>query len=233
MRNSFFFTILYDFVSLFYPRYCLGCSNSLVKGEEVVCTRCMLEMPQTGYHTDPENPLKLRLAGRLELGYALAFFRFSKTGSIQQLLHQLKYKNHPEIGVMLGKVYGFKLKALGLQSSFDLIIPVPLHPGRLRRRGYNQSSMFAQGLSLSLGIPFSDHVLTRKVSTETQTRKTKLKRWENVQEVFTISKADQIVNKRILLVDDVITTGATVEACGNVLQRNGCSTLSIACIAVA
>jgi ComF family protein len=223
--------IFRDFISLFYPDYCLGCSNSLVSGERLICTRCILQMPQTSYHLNQENPLKSRLSGRLPVLYALAFFKFSKSGRIQQVLHALKYKNHPDVGVLLGKVYGQRLKETGCR--FDLIVPVPLHPSRLRKRGYNQSGKFAEGLSEGLGIPYSEKVLGRTVKTVTQTNKTKLKRWENVSEVFRIMDGQLITRKHILLVDDVITTGATIEACGKVLTENGCCSISIASIAVA
>jgi ComF family protein len=220
-----------DFVSLFFPDYCLGCSGSLVRGEKMICTRCMLEMPQTNYHYFPDNPLKLRMAGRIPLIHALSFFRFNKNGRIQHVLHALKYKNEPDVGVMLGRVYGEKLKDLAL--SFDLIVPVPLHPSRQRKRGYNQSAKFAQGLGESLEIPFREDVLIRSVKTATQTNKNKLKRWENVNDVFAIKDRGPIQSKHILLVDDVVTTGATLEACALVLTGHGCDRISIASIATA
>src|SRR5688572_17607348 len=144
-RKPFLYIIVRDFISLFFPHYCAGCFNSLVKGETLICTRCMLEMPQTHYHLQRENPLKLRLEGRVRLVDALGFYRFSKRGRIQHILHALKYKNQPELAVVLGRVYGQKLK--DAEFSFDFIIPVPLHATRLRKRGYNQSSKFAEGLS--------------------------------------------------------------------------------------
>lgn len=232
MSNLTVRTVVRDFVSLFYPQYCLACSTTLFKGEDVVCSRCMLEMPQTNYHLDPDNALNRRFRGRLPLEMAAALFRFSKSGTIQKLLHQFKYKNHPEIGVMLGKLYGSKLKT-SQANLFDLIIPVPLHPAKLRRRGYNQSEKFAEGLSLTMNAPVSDSVLRRVVRTHTQTRKSKLERWENVGGVFGISDVEAIHNRRILLVDDVVTTGATIEACGSLLIDGGCRSLSIACIAEA
>jgi ComF family protein len=152
---------------------------------------------------------------------------------VQHLLHQLKYHNHPEVGIRLGHAFGFDLVKAGHQNSFDLIIPVPLHPSRKRKRGYNQSAKFAEGLSDILKIPYDDDVSLRTVSTSTQTKKNKLQRWENVESVFSIHHIDQIKEKRILLVDDVITTGATIEACGNHLLKNGCKELSVACIAEA
>jgi ComF family protein len=222
---------LRDFVALFFPDYCLGCSNTLVRGENLVCTRCMLEMPQTNFHVNPENPLKFRMAGRIPLIHALAFFRFTKRGRIQHILHALKYKNQPDVGIMLGKVYGQKLKEHDL--IFDLIIPVPLHATRLRKRGYNQSAKFAEGLSATLGIAWSDNVLFRAVKTATQTNKSKLGRWENVSEVFGCHNPSEVLNKHVLLVDDVVTTGATLEACASVLVDQGCRAVSIASIAVA
>jgi ComF family protein len=230
-RKPFLYIIVRDFISLFFPDYCAGCFNSLVKGESLICTRCMLEMPQTHYHLQRENQLKLRLEGRVPLIHALGFYRFSKRGRIQHILHALKYKNQPELAVVLGRVYGQKLKEA--EFTFDLIIPVPLHATRLRKRGYNQSSKFAEGLSEILEIPFSEKVLVRSVKTDTQTRKTRLRRWENVSEVFVLTEPSPIRGKHVLLVDDVVTTGATIEACAAVLHNSGCRGVSIACIAVA
>jgi ComF family protein len=229
--NSRFTEILLDFVFLFFPRYCLGCNDALVKGEETICTTCMLEMAKTDDHLYRENALYKRLSLQMPLARAMALFKFSKNGRVQQLLHQLKYKNHPEIGLMLGRVYGERIMAGGLGQSFDLILPVPLHPARRRRRGYNQSAKFAEGLSETLGIPFSDDTLARRIKTETQTRKTKLDRLENMKDVFQLKRRENLTGRRILLVDDVVTTGATLEACGQLLLSEGCSELSIACIA--
>jgi len=222
-----------DFVSLFYPHYCLGCSQALFKGEEILCTRCIRDLPKTGYHEDENNPVKSRLMGRLPIKHAMAFLRFRKTGIVQHLLHQLKYNNHPEVGVKLGQVYGKELVDFGMINEFDLIVPVPLHETRKRRRGYNQSARFAEGLSKSLQIPWDESISTRKVSTSTQTRKSKVERWENVKDVFDIYQPEKIREVRILLVDDVMTTGATLEACGKHLIEAGCKELSIACLAEA
>ncbi len=224
--------ILVDFISLLYPRYCFACREGLVKGEETICSKCMLELPRTHYHLDTENALFRRLNGRIPLKFAFAFFLFRKGGNVQHLLHALKYNNHPEIGETIGEVYGQELQQAGYDQKFNLIVPVPLHASRKRKRGYNQSEKFAAGLSKNLNIPFSDALL-RATKTETQTRKTKLKRWQNVSEVFRVKDLDQIRNQNILLVDDVITTGATIEACAQVLLTEGCSSISIASIAYA
>jgi len=226
-------SILSDFVSLFFPNSCLGCKEALVKGEEVLCTHCLAELPRTNYHLQETNPIQERLFGRLDVKHAWAFLKFRKSGIVQHLLHQLKYNNHPEVGVRIGMLFGKELCEQGLDKEFDLIVPVPLHNSRQRKRGYNQSAKFAEGLSSSLTIPWDESISIRKKRTTTQTRKSKLDRWENVKDVFGVDVADKILNKRILLVDDVITTGATLEACGRHLLENNCSALSIACIAEA
>ncbi len=198
-----------DFVSLFFPNYCLGCKNTLVKGEDILCTHCILELPKTDYHTFVDNPIRLRLEGRIHVTYAFAFLRFRKTGLVQHLLHQLKYNNHPEVGIR------------------------PLHESRLRKRGYNQSAKIAEGLSHSLNVAWDENCVKRIIKTTTQTRKSKIERWENVKDGFMIIRPEKIRGKRVLLVDDVITTGATLEACGRHLLEHGCIELSFACLAEA
>lgn len=224
--------ILGDFISLFFPRYCLSCSNSLVGGEETLCTRCIFNLPKNNYPID-DNPIKDRLAGRLPVTYALAFLKLKKGGVVQKMLHQLKYNHHPEIGVKLGKVFGSELRPFGLANAFDLIVPVPLHESRKRKRGYNQSAKFAEGLGYALGLPWDESISIRKRKTTTQTNKSKLERWENVKDVFNVNQSNLVAGKRILLVDDVITTGATLESCGTHLMQSGCAQISIACIAEA
>lgn len=222
--------IIEDFISLFFPRYCLACSVALVKGEETLCTRCIFNLPKTNYDIE-DNLVKDRLLGRLPLRYAVAFLKFKKRGHVQRLLHELKYNHHPEIGVKLGKVLGKELKERGLESAFDLIIPVPLHDTRKRKRGYNQSAKFAEGLSYALGVPWDESISIRQKKTATQTNRSRGQRWENVKDVFSISPTSTLKGSRVLLVDDVITTGATLEACGMHLIGSGCRELSIGCIA--
>jgi ComF family protein len=221
-----------DFTSLFFPEYCLGCFAGMVKGEEILCTKCLAELPLTGYLDIDENPIKEKFIGRLPIKNAWAFLRFRKEGIIQHLLHQLKYNNQPEIGIRLGKLFGRELNARGF-SQFDLIIPLPLHTSRKKNRGYNQSAKFAEGLSYSLNIPFNSECCVRLKNTQTQTRKNRSERWQNVAFAFQVKDKEQVEDKRILLVDDVITTGATLEACGRELIDSGCRELSIACIAEA
>jgi len=229
---KFFATEIFaDFIALFYPRYCFACDQGLAKGEETICSSCMLDLPRTQYHTDPENALIKRLQGRVPLKFGTAFFLFRKRGKVQRLLHQLKYNNHPEIGETLGQVYGHDLREYYFDQQVDLIIPVPLHVSKKRKRGYNQSAAFGKGLSKSLNKPCPEDILVKISKTETQTKKTKLARWQNVKEVFHVAKPEQLHQQNVLLVDDVITTGATIEACAKMLLEAGCKSVSIASIA--
>jgi ComF family protein len=223
--------ILEDFISLFYPRYCRGCYNSLVKGEELICTQCLLEMPKSYYHLQRDNPFYQKFRGRLPVKHVMTLYKFVKESRVQHVLHALKYKQQPELGEMLGRVYGKDLLEAEYKSSFDLIIPVPLHSSRRKIRGYNQSEEFGKGLAQMLEIPCDDTYMKRDARTETQTHKSKLSRWENVSNIFKVIAPGSIIQKRILLVDDVVTTGATLEACGQALLNAGCCELSIACIA--
>ncbi len=225
--------IFFDLVSLVYPRYCFACTDGLVKGEEILCTRCIHNLPRTGYHFYKENPLYKRLYGRIPIETAFAFLLFKKGGSVQQLMHEFKYNNHREIGQVIGRVYGEELYKSGFSSYFDMILPVPLHPLKHKRRGYNQSEEFAKGLSETLQVPWTSGVLHRLIMTDTQTKKSKLRRWENVNEVFTVQDKEAVTGKRILLVDDVITTGATVEACALALINSGCQEVTIGSMAYA
>lgn len=222
-----------DFIALFYPRCCVACHRPLAKGEEVLCTRCLVQLPKTAYHRFQDNPVMNRLAGRLPLSFASAFLKFRKGGLVQSLLHELKYNNRPEIGIRIGHLYGMELKDQGCEDTFDLIVPVPLHASRMRKRGYNQSAKFAEGLAESLDLPWTDSISLRRDATSTQTRKGRVDRWNNVKDAFSVGAVELVTDKRILLVDDVITTGATIEACGHHLVESGCRSLSVACIAEA
>lgn len=231
MSNSPSNGILEDFISLFYPRYCRGCYNSLVKGEDLICTQCLLEMPKSYYHLHHDNPFFQKFRGRLPVKHVMTLFKFVKESRVQHVLHALKYKQQPEIGEMLGRIYGKDLLEADYSQTFDLIVPVPLHVSRRKLRGYNQSEEFGKGLSQILEVPCDDTYMVRAAKTETQTHKTKLSRWENVNRIFEVINPASILEKRVLLVDDVVTTGATLEACGQALLRAGCRELSIACIA--
>jgi ComF family protein len=224
--------MLKDFLSLFFPHCCFGCHRSLVKGEELICISCISDMPKTNLHLKNENPIVSKLYNLKKLKFALAYVKYVKGGIIQRLLHKIKYDNRPDIGEVLGYWYGVDLKTAGLDKQIDIILPVPLHRSKFRNRGYNQSSYFASGLSKALGIPCNDKVIIRTIKSSTQTKKTKVERWKNVSGIFKIEKPDLITGKHVLLVDDVLTTGSTIEACAVELEEY-CNEISVATIAMA
>ena len=219
--------------SLFYPKLCLVCGTKKPSKGEILCLTCQHKLPATGFHLDPENPFMERFWGRLPLQAAASLFHFIKGGRAQQLIHQLKYNDKPEVGTRFGQLYGKQLRDSPLFQGIDLIIPVPLHPRRKHKRGYNQSETFARGLSDSMGVPSLSNILERRSFTQTQTRKTRIERMNNVLEAFQLRREKVVQGKHVLLVDDVITTGATLEACGmRLLEAEGVQ-LSLATIGFA
>lgn len=231
--KSFLSELSGDFISLIYPHFCEGCLGPLVKGEDILCTHCLSDLPRTNMHLDVNNPLALKFRGRIPMLGASVFLRFRKRGKVQRMLHSLKYKNRPEVGFKLGFVYGSELANAGFIDPFDMILAVPLHLSRLRSRGYNQSDEWARGLSATAGIPFVTGVLKRVRNTRTQTTRTRLRRWENVRDVFEVTDPAKVVGRNVLLVDDVVTTGATLESCGQSLLDAGCAGVGVICIAMA
>lgn len=224
-------SLIEDFISLFFPHYCFTCQKALVQGERYICTHCIADLPKTEYHLHAENPIKSKLLNITTLQHGMSYVKFIKGGKIQKLLHRIKYANNPEIGETLGMWYGYDLRSANI--TFDMIVPIPLHPKKLKKRGYNQSDYFAAGLSKTLQIPWSNQVLTRNIDTSTQTRKSKVERWQNVEDIFVISQDQDLSNKHILLVDDVITTGSTLESCAMQLEKLDNVQISVATIAMA
>lgn len=226
-------SLLEDFLHLIYPSTCEACGNTLYRHEEILCSHCLIHLPKTFYHKDPHNPLFHLFWGKIPLEMIASFYFYNKGNKVQHLVHQMKYKNRPEIGIYIGKRYGPYLKKNEKFKTVDMIIPVPLHKSKLKKRGYNQAEKFAQGLSESMEIPYNTTSFIRKGATETQTRKTKQERWENVKNKFEVVNPPSIQNKHILLVDDVITTGSTLEACAQVLLEHEGVKMSLASIAAA
>jgi ComF family protein len=220
-----------DFASLLYPQVCAGCGNSLFRHENLVCNQCYVSLPKTNYHLNADNPVMKNFYGRADVKMASSFLLFQKKGSVQKMLHALKYRSKPEVGYLLGKWYGEDLKREGTFTNCDYIIPVPLHKKRLRKRGYNQSEYFAKGLSEELQIPVLNNVLYKKHFTETQTYKTREERWQNTLHSFEMKNRDLLKDKCVLLADDVITTGATTEACVLQLQEASQAPVYVASIA--
>ena len=202
-----------DLISLFYPRLCAGCNTPLVRGEEVLCLNCLADLPRTNYHFSRENPVFLALTGRVNIEMATAFCRFDKGGRLQHLLHQLKYNGNRGVGHKMGMLFGFDLIQNSLFQEIDAIIPVPLHPKKEKKRGFNQSFEICKGLSESMQRPLITGNLIREVDTASQTRKGRFERWENVSGIFSVKNGHLLTGKHLLLVDDVVTTGATLEAC--------------------
>ncbi|RCR68154.1 ComF family protein [Larkinella punicea] len=201
--------------------------------EQLVCTTCRLKLPETGQHRGEALVSgQLRFAGKVPVNFVYSYLYFNKKGKTQRLIHALKYRNTKEVGSLLGRWYGYQLKTdIQLNEQIDLIVGVPLHPAKLRQRGYNQSDWFAQGLSETLEIPWSDRALVRNLYTISQTGKDRIERWQNVNNVFGIGDPDLVANKRILLVDDVLTTGATLEACTATLLAANSQSVGIVTIA--
>jgi ComF family protein len=222
-----------DFISLFYPNVCAACSTSLHKHEQNICDKCYINLPRSNFHSDQKNPVNRLFHGRVDILMAGSYYLFTKAGSVQKILHQLKYRGNTEVGITLGRWYGEDLRSSEQFASADLVIPVPLHAKRLKKRGYNQSACFAQGLSESMRIEMKENVLIRKDETKTQTQKSRYDRWQNVENKFEVKEPEGIYNKHVLLVDDVVTTGATLEACAQELKKVQGVKVSIATIAYA
>ena len=205
------------FIHLFFPRVCQACGYVLYAQEEVLCTKCLYHLPKTNFVNHKENPVSRTFWGRVELNAATAFLFFSKGGKTQHLMHNLKYRGKKQVGIYLGKLFGRELKKSELFNTVEVIIPVPMHPRKQQKRGYNQSALIAEGIAYSLKTELQTNNLVKVVNTSSQTRKSRYSRWNNVKDVFRIKDEDSLKNKHILLVDDVITTGATIEACARQL----------------
>lgn len=219
-------------LNLVYPKVCMGCHSMLLSDEKVICTTCRHEIPLTQHHLNPENEVFKRFYGRVTLEHASALFYYHKKGIVQELIHNLKYRGHEEIGTMVGEWISEDLKNIALSQKFDAIIPVPLHKKRLKERGYNQVTTFGLGLSGQLNIPFNPTVLKRNVYSKTQVKKNLLGRTEITAELFDVVFTEENHNQHFLLIDDVITTGSTLEACSKALLKIPGAKISIVCMAL-
>lgn len=218
---------------MLYIEHCAACGQRLYKQEEIICLFCQQELPITNYHNDVDNPLAKRFWGRVQLENAATYLNFTKGGRVQQLIHRLKYKNDTAVGSFLGAQYGNILRQSPHFADIDAVIPIPLHRRKLRKRGFNQSEIIAASLAQTLQKPMLSNVVQRNADTETQTRKGRAERWQNVSSVFAITDPSALSNKHLLLVDDVITTGATIEACATELLKLPNVRLSVVGIASA
>ena len=211
---------------------CFGCNVRLYRGEQFLCAFCRNQLPLTEYSFNEENAVDRIFYGRTDIKKASAFLYFSDEGIVKNLIHNLKYRGQQEIGVFLGDWYGRSLAEKGELSDLDAVIPVPLHRKKLKKRGYNQVDLFASRLAEHLKTPYLPDILLKSSNTRTQTRKGRIYRWQNSNELYKLRDPKTIENKHILLVDDVITTGSTIEACTRAIQKSPGVTVSVATMAV-
>jgi ComF family protein len=221
-----------DFINILFPSYCSTCNNLLYRNEKVVCSKCLHDLPETRFKSFTENPVAQMFWGRVHIEFATSFYYFRKGNKIQILLHKLKYKNRQDIGIELGKLFGLLLKKTEF-INVKCIVPVPLHQSKLNKRKYNQSDIIAEGMSEVMNLPVISNAMRRNVNTDSQTFKARYDRWQNVENIFEVVKPDLLKNKHILLVDDVITTGATIEACASKLLQIEGVKVSVATLALA
>lgn len=227
------FRWIHSFLSLLFPRCCVVCGKVLVEGEKYLCMHCNLDMPRTHYDTRPGNPSEQMFWGKVPVERAASYFFYNKSGNFRFILHQLKYRGRKELGEAMGRMMAGELLGSGFFKTVDCIIPVPLHKKKQQLRGYNQSEWIARGVAAVTGIPVMASAVVRKKHTETQTRKTRSERWENVTGIFVLLQPGLFVRKHILIIDDVLTTGATTVTCASVFNGVEGIRISVLTLAVA
>jgi ComF family protein len=213
---------------LAFPHVCAGCGNDILDRESMLCLDCLSALPQTGFHRYNNNPVEKVFWGRLPLLQATAHFYFTKASLMQRLMHSFKYRGNQELGIYLGRLIGADLVQSGRFSGVEALIPLPLFAKKQKQRGFNQADVLCKGIAGVIQLPVLENVITRPAFTETQTKKNRVERWQNMEGKFELARAEAIANKHILLVDDVVTTGATLEACGHELLKAENVQLSIA-----
>jgi ComF family protein len=226
-------SMLNDFIELFFPEVCECCGNLLYRNEHTLCTRCRMHLPRTNFHLHPDNPVAAIFWGRVNFQYATSFLYFARAGRVQHLMHRFKYKGRRDIGLLLGGLFARELRRSENFSNIDMIIPVPLHWSKQKKRGYNQSEVISYAMAPLLNAHLVTEVLYRNSATETQTKKSRSLRAENVKGKFSIQYPEKIRGKHLLLIDDIITTGATIEACAQTLLTVDQVKVSIASLAYA
>lgn len=231
-KTSFFRRLYFDIINLLFPIVCAGCGRKLFFRHEVLCITCETSLPKTNYHRMPWNPIEKKLFGRCNIARASALYFSEKNTIVRSLLYNLKYKRNEMLGKHLGLLFARELKD-SLFAQYDLIIPVPLHPSKQRMRGFNQCQPFAEGLSEGLGIQINNYSVYRKIANPSQTHLNRAERWDNVAGIFDVHENENFRDRKILLIDDVITTGSTLEACAAAIDKCCPKEISILTIAVA
>ena len=206
-------------LQLVFPHVCDGCGSDLLNEESQLCLRCLAAMPETNFEKHAGNPIEKMFWGRLPLNNAAAQFYFTKESLMQRLMHQLKYRGNKDLGLQLGRLMGISIKESGRFEDIDALIPLPLFPSKEKRRGYNQATVLCNGMAEILSIPVLNDIIFRPQHTESQTKKGRIDRWKNIEGKFVLVNNSSIQLKHLLLVDDVVTTGATLESCGNELLK--------------
>lgn len=199
---------------ILFPHVCDGCGSDIIDVESSLCIKCIAELPETNFHLHANNPVEKIFWGRLPLVSATAQYYFIKESMMQRLMHELKYKGNRELGKQLGRLMGYDLQKTNRFRKVDYLVPLPLFASKEKRRGYNQATVLCEGIAEVVNTEIAKDVIVRTQYTETQTKKGRIERWQNIEGKFELIKPEKIRNKNILLVDDVITTGATLEACG-------------------
>jgi len=223
----------HNLLELFFPTLCITCGDRLATQEKFLCLPCWHDMPLSGFETDPENKVAQLFWGRTTITNATAFISYSKGSNYRHLLHYIKYKGLKELGFEAGLRFGAALAKSPHFSNIDVLVPVPLHPKKQKSRGYNQSEWIALGMAEAMQKPVSTNNLVRNTHTSTQTRKTRFERWENVENIFEVIQPTDFTGKHILLIDDVVTTGSTLEACAFELLKIPETKVSISTLAFA
>lgn len=215
-------------LQLFFPHICAGCGSDVLNRHNLICIRCMDAMPQTHFELHADNPIEKIFWGRLTIEKASSQYYFTKDSLMQRLMQQIKYKNNKELCIYLGRLMGHQLIQSNRFTDIDALVPLPLHPEKEKRRGYNQAELLCIGMAEAMYLPVFTNAVIRTEHTESQTKKGRVDRWLNMENKFEISDKESLKNKHLLLVDDVITTGATLEACGSSILNMSNSRLSIA-----